>query len=209
MTELTVGRRVQNMRDKRERIFRAAYELFTERGFDGVTTQEISERADVATGTLFRYAASKSELLLMVLNEEFRSALEHGEAVARKTEGISAQVQELIAPIMALAIKREPDSTVYQRELIFGSDEHPHRAESIALMARVESCIGDLLERAAQTRKISISDKAVRAASAAIFGALTLAIARLSARTHNPEDSVEDLNLQVEQIVTGTLELAT
>ena len=67
MTELTVGRRVQNMRDKRERIFRAAHELFTERGFDRVTTQEISERADVATGTLFRYAASKSELLLLSL----------------------------------------------------------------------------------------------------------------------------------------------
>ncbi|MGP3708967.1 helix-turn-helix domain-containing protein [Gordonia paraffinivorans] len=40
-----------------------------ERGFSAVTTQEVSARAGVAAGTLFRYAATKSELLLMVYNE--------------------------------------------------------------------------------------------------------------------------------------------
>lgn len=75
------SRRDRNMRDKRDRIFRAASELFAERGFAAVATQEISDRADVAAGTLFRYAASKSELLLMVYNEEFRAALEDGEAL--------------------------------------------------------------------------------------------------------------------------------
>jgi AcrR family transcriptional regulator len=44
----------------------AARELFAERGVSGVTTQQIADRADVAIGTLYRYAATKAELLIMV-----------------------------------------------------------------------------------------------------------------------------------------------
>ena len=72
------GRRARNMRDKQDRIFRAAAELFAERGFEDVSTGQVSERADVAIGTVFRYASSKGELLLMVLNDMLRTALEAG-----------------------------------------------------------------------------------------------------------------------------------
>lgn len=54
MAVAAASRRDRNMRDKRDRIFRAAAELFAERGFAAVTTQEVSDRADVAAGTLFR-----------------------------------------------------------------------------------------------------------------------------------------------------------
>lgn len=67
------------MREKKERIFAAAQQLFEDRGFSSVTTQEIAAAADVATGTLFRYAANKSELLLMVYNAKFREAMAEGE----------------------------------------------------------------------------------------------------------------------------------
>jgi len=36
----------------------AARELFAQRGVSGVTTQQIADRADVAIGTLYRYAAT-------------------------------------------------------------------------------------------------------------------------------------------------------
>ncbi len=67
-----VGRRERNKAEKQDRIFAAAANLFEERGFDAVTTAEIAEAADVGAGTLFRYAATKGELLLMVLNERLR-----------------------------------------------------------------------------------------------------------------------------------------
>ena len=46
------GRRDRNMQDKHGRIFQAAAALFEAHGYAGVTTQVISERADVGTGTL-------------------------------------------------------------------------------------------------------------------------------------------------------------
>jgi AcrR family transcriptional regulator len=59
--------------DKHKRIFAAATVLFDEHGFEAVTTQQISDRADVAAGTLFRYASTRGELLLMVYNAQFRA----------------------------------------------------------------------------------------------------------------------------------------
>ena len=63
-----VGRRERNKREKRARIIAAAKELFGSKGFADTTTQEIAEKADIGTGTLFLYAKSKEELLVMVFS---------------------------------------------------------------------------------------------------------------------------------------------
>src|SRR5699024_779280 len=47
-------------------------------GFSEVTTLEIADRADVASGTVFRYAASKHELLTRVFNDLVREAVSEG-----------------------------------------------------------------------------------------------------------------------------------
>ena len=63
-----VGRRERNKQEKRARIIAAAKELFGSKGFADTTTQEIAEKADIGTGTLFLYAKSKEELLVMVFS---------------------------------------------------------------------------------------------------------------------------------------------
>jgi len=54
----------------RNRIKEAARAVFVERGYEAATTREIAERAEVALGTLFAYAPTKSELLLMIVNDD-------------------------------------------------------------------------------------------------------------------------------------------
>ena len=51
------------VRDKKEAIIKAAFKLFTERGFHGTPTSMISKEAGVATGTLFRYFPTKEDLI--------------------------------------------------------------------------------------------------------------------------------------------------
>jgi AcrR family transcriptional regulator len=51
----------------RERILDAAYELFSHRGIRAVGINEVIERADVATATLYRHFPSKDELVLAFL----------------------------------------------------------------------------------------------------------------------------------------------
>ncbi len=48
---------------------RARCELFAEPGVGGVTTQQVADRADVAIDTLYLYASTKAELLIMVQNQ--------------------------------------------------------------------------------------------------------------------------------------------
>lgn len=55
----------------RQRLIRAALELFTSRGYHDTTTAEIAKKAGVAEGTIYRHFRSKQQFL----NELYRAAL--------------------------------------------------------------------------------------------------------------------------------------
>src|SRR5438128_1278402 len=95
-----VGRRERNKQAKLERIISAASELFAERGIDDVTTQQIADQADIGTGTLFLYAKTKGELLLLVQNTKYAAALERGRAAAETTPGVLDAVLAILQPIV-------------------------------------------------------------------------------------------------------------
>lgn len=66
----TLSVRERGKQRRRTRIKEAARTVFLERGYEAATTREIADRADVSQGTLFVYAPTKSELLLMIINDD-------------------------------------------------------------------------------------------------------------------------------------------
>lgn len=76
-----LGLRERSKLKRRQAIKEAARVVFLERGYDEATTREIAERAEVSPGTLFAYAPTKSELLLMILNDDL------DEITSREFEG--------------------------------------------------------------------------------------------------------------------------
>src|SRR5687767_10400953 len=66
------SRRDRKRAETRDRIHDAAMELIGERGFDQVTVEMITERADVAKGTFFNYFTSKEA----VIEDFFQSQME-------------------------------------------------------------------------------------------------------------------------------------
>src|SRR6516164_11166643 len=57
------SRRERRRAEIRERIYRAALELFAERGFLETTVEDITEAADVGKGTFFNYFPTKEHVL--------------------------------------------------------------------------------------------------------------------------------------------------
>ena len=58
------GRRERRTAETRERLFRAALDLFARKGFSETTVEDITEAADVGKGTFFNYFPSKDHILL-------------------------------------------------------------------------------------------------------------------------------------------------
>ena len=64
-------RRRRNPQGTRDRLVRAALELFTTQGYHDTTTPQIARRAGVAEGTIYRHFQSKEHLL----NEIYRAGV--------------------------------------------------------------------------------------------------------------------------------------
>jgi AcrR family transcriptional regulator len=58
------GRRARRSAETREKLFRAALDLFAGKGFTETTVEDITEAADVGKGTFFNYFPSKDHILL-------------------------------------------------------------------------------------------------------------------------------------------------
>lgn len=142
-----LGRRERNKLDKLERITAAAGELFAEHGVDDVTTQQIADRADIGTGTLFLYAKTKGELLLLVQNSTYADALVRGVADAEAAADPLDAVMTIIRPVVECNRKQVDNGRTYLREIVFGDPEEPYHRAALALTVQTEEAIAAVLRR--------------------------------------------------------------
>jgi AcrR family transcriptional regulator len=91
-----VDRRERHRVEMRERIFRAALQLFAARGYLQTTVEDITEAADVGKGTFFNYFPTKEHVLE-------RYGEERVEAVARALEKARAGNESVLAVLKELA----------------------------------------------------------------------------------------------------------
>lgn len=130
----------------RERIVRAAAELFAERGFDGVSVSDIAERAEVGRTTFFRHFGDKQEVvfareeaLLDAVAAADLGPVRPGDASARAAvEALQPLVLRLCAHIGA-----DPEEHRRHEELVESSVEL--RGRSAAKAQLVARRLGALL----------------------------------------------------------------
>lgn len=140
-----LGRRERQKQAKLARITAAASDLFAKHGVDEVTTQQIADAADIGTGTLFLYAKTKGELLLLVQNANYADALERGcVAAARELTAVDAIVA-LLAPIVECNRTQVDNGRTYLREMVFGDPSEPHHAAALAIVAQTERAVASIL----------------------------------------------------------------
>ena len=77
----------------RQRLIRAALELFTTRGYYDTTTAQIAKKAGIAEGTIYRHFASKQQLLNELYRAAQRWAARVVQEAARNPQGGTARAQ--------------------------------------------------------------------------------------------------------------------
>jgi AcrR family transcriptional regulator len=147
VTSKPLGRRERNKQEKLDRITAAASELFAQYGVEEVTTQQIADKADIGTGTLFLYAKTKGELLLLVQNANYAAALERGRAAAEETPGALDAVMSIVKPIVECNRTQVDNGRFYLREMVFGDPTEPHHSAALAIVGETEEAIATVFTR--------------------------------------------------------------
>lgn len=189
------GRRERNKRAKLQRIIAAASELFAERGVDDVTTQEIADAADIGAGTLFLYAKTKGELLLLVQNEYYAHALEEGRAAAKTTPGIVAGILALVAPIVECNRIQVDNGRTYLKEMVFGDATEAHHAEALRFVVETEQTVAALI--VARTNR---SETDAAALARMISASLFIAMASAASAEISVADILDTIRAQLDAV---------
>jgi AcrR family transcriptional regulator len=100
--------------DTRERLLRAAADVFARRGYDGARVSDIAEAAGLSNGAMYAYFGSKAELLVDALRTHGRRVLAdlHAADPARSVSEL------LLLTGRSLRRRREPDDELLLEALI-------------------------------------------------------------------------------------------
>ncbi len=196
-----VGRRERNKQEKRARIVSAARKLFRERGFAETTTQQIAERADIGTGTLFLYAKSKEDILVMVFRDEM---IETAKLAFANMPSKGSLVDRLMHVFGLMIRYHERDielSRILLKEIMFQSA--PERREDISeLMQVIDSGIADLLESGSKAERLHSKSDSLLAAEV-LFAIYYMGLLAWLGQNTSKKRFIERLRLKLEVTISG------
>jgi AcrR family transcriptional regulator len=112
--------------ERKLQILEVAVRLFSERGFRGTTTKEISQAAGVSEAMVFRHFATKEELYAAILDHKACSSGESFEPQKVAAEGIRRKDDRAVFEALALgALKHHENDPEFQRLLLHSAlDKH-------------------------------------------------------------------------------------
>jgi len=83
----TINRREEKMLEKRERLIRAAIQVFASKGYPQRTIADISRRAKVSYGLAYTYFKNKEDILFTIFSERWQRFIDYLEKVQHE-EGL-------------------------------------------------------------------------------------------------------------------------
>lgn len=176
----------------RERIVRAAEELFEERGFDAVSVTDIAERADVGRTSFFRHFGDKQEVVF-AQEQALMASIEaaHITDAQRAPRDTADAVEQLRDVVLALCEQAVTDPVAYRRHFAF-VEQHPElRARDALKMQAFADRLGALLAGRGCDRAVAV-----------LAGQVALACYQTARRTGNdPASLVADTRAAFERVL--------
>lgn len=135
----------------RERLERAALDLFVEHGYDATTVAEIADRAGLTKSTFFRHFADKREVLFGgqdMLAELFRDAIQAAPPSATTADCLAAALESV-----AVAFTPDRHDLAPQRQAVIAANSELQERQLLK-RARLASAMAEAL-RARRAGEVS------------------------------------------------------
>jgi AcrR family transcriptional regulator len=139
----TTAHRVREKRGPeatRQALLQAGAELFSERGFDGVSTSEVAARAGVNKALISYHFRGKKGLYVAILESAFASLAQRLRAIEGEAKGARDTLGAFLGTFAQFTRERPGFPTLFMREVLAaGIDEAvlPHLLEIIGFSRRL------------------------------------------------------------------------
>jgi AcrR family transcriptional regulator len=139
----STDRRSRRSLETRERLFRAALEVFSKKGFAETTVEDITNAADVGKGTFFNYFPSKDHILLAFAEMQI-SRLRSAADEAREKNIPLRQFFRSLTSLMTVEPIRNPD--IIRVLLLAFLSNQPVRQAMLDLQDRVLAIHSEMIQ---------------------------------------------------------------
>lgn len=136
----TKSRRERKKAQTKERIVSAAIQLFSERGIEEATVDEIASVADVGKGTIYNYFQTKEEIVVAFLIDIERKVQKRVAAFA----SAAGPLKKVLASFLEFQLKLKRPH--YQFVRVFFAQMFAHGSASSAWMQELQSVIDPPLQ---------------------------------------------------------------
>lgn len=123
------GKREIQKENRREEILRSAMDLFSKKGFELTTVEDITRAAHVAKGTFYNFFAKKEDVLLYFLDTEFSKSRKEIQRKISLTSTIAEKIELLIATYIKYIFPNKEFSAVLIKERVMNLGTGSNRNE--------------------------------------------------------------------------------
>jgi len=133
--------------DRRQQILKAAMELFSRKGFQGTTTRQIAERAQLNEAIIFRHFSRKEDVYWAVIEEKCADGGGRGELQDKL--GANGNDRKVFAAIAEDILRRNREDSTLSRLLLFSALERHHLSRRFfrTYVARYYEALADHIRR--------------------------------------------------------------
>jgi AcrR family transcriptional regulator len=149
---------------RRDQILRTAAELFAQRGFRGVSINDIGAAVGTTGPALYRHFASKEAVLGEMLVQISRTLLAEGEQRAAQAGGGMAALEALVAAHVAFAVSQPALISVQYRDMDHLADADKREVQ------RLQRRYVEIWVTAIQAALPDVDEAHARSGAHAIFG---------------------------------------
>jgi AcrR family transcriptional regulator len=126
--------------DRRDDIVAQAARLMQEKGYGGISVQEIADALGFSKANFFYHLGSKQNLLHAIFVEPLRFTIANLEEIVRRDQSGEARLRAIVDLYVHLVVERAAEMQVWFKEKGHLSDVH------LREVTRLERRVGQLLE---------------------------------------------------------------